>query len=503
MAYLPLNIPPGVFRNGTAYQAKGRWYDANLVRWKDGQMRPIGGWQKITPSAFEGKVRGLLSWRDNGGQRRWLAAGTSAKLYSYNNDAFVDITPEDFPAGRDTGVYGNGYGAYTYGAEAYGTERPQSGLVLDASTWSMDTWGENLVAVATHEGNLYEWAPDETEPIALPEIIANAPTQNRALIVTEERHLVALGAGGNPRKVAWSSQEDNTLWAAAATNTAGDIELVTPGILQSGRRLPGQIMLWTDTDAHVMRYVGPPFIYGFERVGSGCGLAGPNAHMGFGNACAWMGDKNFFMFDGVVKPLESDVNDYVFSDINLFQAAKITAGHLSELGEIWWFYPSKNSTENDRYVIWNYREGHWTIGNLPRTSWLDVGAYPYPIAAGVDNNLYQHEQGWTNNGVTRVGQVFAKSAPLELGDGDQLMAVRQLIPDGCPNVPTCTRVSFEVQQTPLGPATTYGPYQFTRSDGYADARFTGRQVELTVEATRDAPFRFGKMRLDAVAGSGR
>lgn len=505
VALIPLNLPPGVFRNGTAYQAKGRWYDANFVRWKNGQLQPVGGWQRITSSPHDGKTRGLLSWRDNSA-RRWLAIGTNEGLFVYDNDQFYDVTPGDsmnpFPVGRENSVYGLGYGAYTYGSDAYGTERPTTGLVLEAATWSLDTWGENLIACAPHDGKIYEWAIDTTAPIDEAAVIVGAPTDCRAIIVTEERHLVALGAGGNPRKVQWSDQEDNTTWTPLATNAAGDQELVTPGIIQCARRMPGQILIWTDVDAHVMRYVGPPFVYSFERVGAG-GIVGPNAHMVFGNSCVWMGDKGFWVFDGMIKPLESDVQDYVFNNINLFQAAKITAAHINELGEIWWFYPSASSVENDRYVIWNYREGHWSIGNLARTAWVDVGAFPYPIAAGTDGHLYQHEQGWTDNGATRVGQVFAKSGALEIGNGDQVMAVRQLLPDGCNNVAPCTRVIFDVQSTPKGPVTVKGPYTFTRADGYSDARFTGRQVRVKVEATQDEPFRFGTLRIDAVAGGGR
>lgn len=501
MALIPLALPPGVFRNGTAYQSKGRWYDANLVRWKNGQMQPVGGWQRITSTPFTGKARSLLSWRDNSA-RRWLAIGSNDALHIYNNDRFYDVTPEDFPEGRENSVYGLGFGAGQYGKDAYGTERAATGLILEAATWSLDTWGENLVACAPHDGKIYEWAIDTTEPVGEAVLIAAAPTNCRGILVSEERHLIALGADGNPRKIAWSDQEDNTEWTPSATNAAGDLEIVTPGLIQCGRRMTGQILVWTDVDLHVMRYLGQPFVYSVERAGEG-GIVGPNAHMAFGNTCVWMGDKGFWVFDGVVKALESDVQDYVFSSINLFQAAKITAAHLSELGEIWWFYPSRDSVENDRYVIWNYRENHWSIGQLARTAWTDSGAFTFPMAVGADSHLYQHENGWTNNGVTRVGQVYAESAPIELGNGDQVLAVRQLIPDGCPNVPTCTRVSFKTRQTPLGAVSEFGPYTFTRPDGYADARFTGRQVNLKVEATRDAIFRFGTLRLDAAMGGRR
>lgn len=503
---LPLNLPPGVFRNGTAYQAKGRWYDANLVRWRNGQLQPVGGWQRIATNPFDGKTRALRSWRDNS-QRRWLAAGTNEGLFVYDNDNLSDITPEDsavpFPPGRENSIFGLGWGADKYGEDAYGTERVSSGLILEAATWSLDNWGENLVACAPHDGRIYEWEPPDTgDPIVEAQQIANAPTDCRGIIVTEERHLVAFGADGNPRKVAWSDQEDNAEWTPSATNAAGDLELVSSGLFQAARRMPGQILIWTDADLHVMRYVGQPFVYSIERAGE-AGIAGPNAHMAFGNTCVWMGDRGFWVFNGTIQPLASDVHDYVFNDINMFQSAKITACHLNELGEIWWFYPSRNSVENDRYVIFNYRENHWSIGDLDRTAWVDQGVFTFPIAAGTDGYLYQHENGFTDNGASRVGDVFARSAPVEVGNGDQLLCVVQLIPDGCPNVTTCTRVEFDVQKTPTGPSVVAGPYEFTRPDGYADARFTGRQVRMRVEATQDAPFRFGTLRLEGRLGGRR
>lgn len=501
MALIPLNIPPGVFRNGTAYQAKGRWFDANLVRWKEGQLRPVGGWQKIAGIQLSGKTRKLLSWRDNS-QSRLLAIGTNEGLFAFNNDILIDITPEDFVIGRENSIFGLGWGASIYGDDAYGTERAESGLILEAATWSFDTFGENLIALAPHEGNIYQWVPTTTLPIPKAELIAAAPVECRAILVSEERHLVAFGASGNPRLVVWSAREDNTTWTPTATNSAGDLELVTNGEILAARRMPGQILIWTDQDLHVMQFLGQPFVYGIERAGEG-GLAGPNAHMAFGNSCVWMGDKGFWLFDGAIQPLQSEVSDFVFGDINMFQSVKFTAAHLQELGEIWWFYPTRNSVENNRYVIWNYRENHWSIGILPRTAWVDTGVFSNPIGADPDGKLYLQEKGFTDNGATRVGEVFAKSGVIEIGGGDQVLSVVQLIPDGCPNVPTCTQVKFDARFTPTGSIGIKGPFTFERADGYSDARFTARQVEMTVEATQDASFSFGTMRLEGRLGGRR
>jgi hypothetical protein len=498
---IPLKPPPGAWRNGTRYEAKGRWFDVNLVRWLNGRLRPIGGWQRFSSEPTAGAVRGGFAWRDND-QFRWLALGSADKLYAHDGSALNDISPVDLAPGRDNGLYGLGWGTGSFGLEAYGTERTQGGgVVLDATTWSLDAFGELLLACSTADGRIVEWAPGGASP-AVP--VTNAPTLNSAVFVTEERHVVALGANGNPRRVSWSSQENRNLWAAAATNTAGGLDVVTPGKLLRGVRYRGESLLFTDTDLHLMRYVGPPFIYGIEKVGSANGLIGPNAVLSLGDRVVWMGENSFWLYDGVVRQVPSEVAEYVFRDINVLQGAKVAAGHNGEFGEVWWFYPSANSVENNRYVIWNYQENWWSFGQMARTVWVDKDVWPYAVAADPQGNLYQHEQGWTDSGQTRVGQVYAESGALALGNGERFMEVRQLIPDGCPNVPSCTQATFKLRRTPMDAVyRTAGPYTFGQTAGYTPARFAGRQVEMRIEATQDAPFQFGEMRADVVPGSGR
>lgn len=506
MALTALKPPPGAWRNGTRYEAKGRWYDVNLVRWHNGRLRPIGGWQRFTTTPVSTPVRGGLAWRDNS-QARWLALGSSDKLYAHDGGTMTDITPAGFAAGRVDSLYGLGWGAGDFGEAAFGTARTSSGIVLDASTWSLDTWGENLVAVASGDGKLYQWAPGQfslTPPANKAAVVSGAPTMNAAVFVTEERHAVLLGAGGNPRKVQWSDQENLTVWTPTATNSAGDLDVVTPGKLLRGVRFRGESLLFTDADLHLMRYVGAPLVYGIEKIGDSNGLIGPNAVLALDDRVVWMGENAFWSYDGVVRQVPSDVNDYVFNDINVLQGAKVYAGHNGEFGEVWWFYPTASSVENNRYVIWNYREGWWSYGQLARTTWVPKDVWPYAIAASPDGHMYQHEQGWTDNGATRVGQIYAETGALELGSGDRFMEVRQLIPDGCPNVPSCTRAFFNLRRTPMDEVyRTVGPVLFDRDDGYAQARFAGRQVEMRIEATQDNTFRFGEMRADVVPGSGR
>jgi len=491
--YIPLKLPPGIYRNGTEYQAAGRWYDANLVRWYENTLRPMGGWRKRSASQMTGLCRGFITWRNNSGER-FIAAGTQSKLYAMNEAGTLkEITPSGITAGIASATIKTGYGYSTYGTYAYGVARPDLGGLIPATTWSLDTWGEYLVACSSSDGKLYEWQLGFTTP-TLAAAITNAPTSNKALLVTAERILFALGAGGNPRKVQWSDQEDNTVWTPLATNQAGDYELATPGTLLAGKRVKGVNLLFTDVDVHTAQYIGAPFVYGFEKAGSGCGLISAQAVAAIDTAAIWMSKSGFWTYDGYVKPLPSDVSDYVFSNMNFNQASKVYAVHNSQFGEIWWYYPSSGSNENDSYVTYNYRENHWNIGSLARTAGTDAGVFTNPLLVSSDGYIYEHEVGFAYDSAS----VYAESGPVQLGNGDNLMSVRQVVPDE--QTLGEAVVSFKTRNYPTGAQSTFGPYTAANP---TDVRFVARQVNVKVTGAVLADWRIGVMRLDAVASSKR
>ena len=491
--YIPLKLPPGIYRNGTEYQAAGRWYDANLVRWYENTLRPMGGWRKRATGQMSGLCRGFITWRDNSANR-WIAAGTHTKLYAMDEGGTLkDITPTSFTTGLADALSTTGYGYSTYGSLAYGTARPDNGASQPATTWSMDTWGEYLVACSNADGKLYEWQLGFTTP-TLAAVITNAPTSNKALLVTQERILFALGAGGNPRKVQWCDQENNTLWTPAGDNLAGDYELATPGTLIAGKRVKGVNLLFTDVDVHTAQYVGAPFVYGFEKAGSGCGLISAQAVAAIDTAAIWMSKAGFWIYDGYVKPLPSDVSDYVFSNINFNQASKVYAVHNSKYGEIWWYYPSSASNENDSYVTFNYRENHWNIGTLARTAGTDSGVFTNPMAVSTDGYIYEHEVGFAYDSAS----VYAESGPVQLGNGDNIMSIRQVVPDE--QTLGEAVVSFKTRNYPTATQSTYGPYTAANP---TDVRFAARQVNVKVTGAVLADWRIGVMRLDAVPSGKR
>lgn len=491
--FFPLRLPPGVVRGGTPQESAGRFYASNLVRWDDGHLQPVGGWRKrnAAASAMSGLARAMLAWRSNN-QTRYIAVGTHSKLYAQTQAGTLhDITPTGFTAGiADATVY-TGYGAGGYGIGSYGTPRPDTGTSTPATVWTLDTWGEYLLGCSDGDGKIYEWQLNTGTPAAA---VTNAPTSNQAVSVTDERFVFALGAGGNPRKVQWSDQEANTTWTASATNQAGDLELATPGILMAGRRVRGRHLILSSADAWAATYLGPPFVYGIERVGSGCGLAAKGAVAVTGNDSAvWMGRESFWLFDGVVQPLYCPIADYVFSNLNPAQISKATAVHQPDFGEVWFFYPSAGSTENDAYVSWSYRlppDQAWSFGALARTCGADTtGLLKYPLMVDPDGYIYEHEVGTASG-------AYAETGPMELGNGDRMMLVREVIPDHTTS--GSVTATFYSRAYPNAAEDSYGPYSLGER---TDTMFQGREVRVRYSFSGDG--RVGYPKLDMVAGDAR
>lgn len=495
MPLIPIKLPPGVYRVGTDFEGSNRWRDANLVRWHQGSMRPVGGWREKADasSLITAAPRAMHIWVDNT-QGANIALGTSNELVYVNaGGTATDITPTGFTTGDEDAVINYAFGGSFYGTGLYGVRREGSQQFQEASTWSLDNWGEYLVACATSDGKLYEWQLNTSNPAAQ---ISNSPTGCKGLIVTEERFIFALQAGGNPRKISWCDREDNTLWTPAATNEAGDIELQTHGEIMCAARMRGRSIILTNVDAHIATYQGPPYVYGFERVGTACGAVSRKSLVAIDQGAFWMGRESFYMFDGsTAKQMPCEVQDYVFEDMNANQHSKVHAVHNSEYGEIWWFYPSNGSTECDRYVSYDYLENHWEIGQIDRTAGADQGVFAEPQWVDATGVIYEHEIHGIGHGSYTP---YAESGPISLGNGDTVMKVNQLIPDE--ETQGEVNVSFKTRFHPNDTERTYGPYSTSNP---TSLRFTGRQVRLRVEATGNQDWRVGVMRINAEAGGRR
>ena len=471
MPLVEIRIPAGVRSNGTELESANRWLDSNLVRWRDGSIQPVGGWleRSKTGDSITETPRGAIGWIDNSFNSN-MAIGTANKLFYISSGNIVtDITPTGLATGKEDAVYNTGYGGGYYGKGTYGTIRQTTGVYDSCTTWSLDTWGEYLVGCASTDGKLYEWQLNTANPAA---VITNAPTDCSGLVVTEERFIFALAAGGNPRKVQWCDKEDNTTWTPSATNEAGDFDLQTQGEILSGHRLRGRTLIITTTDAHVATYIGPQLVYSFERVGTSCGSISRHACVANQEGAYWMGQNGFHMFNGSsVQEIPCEVFDYVFTDMNTAQKSKIWAVLNSKFGEAWWFYPSADSNEVNRYVVYDYKENHWFIGSLDRTAGFDSGVFTNPIWFGSDRKIYDHEIGFNYNG----GLPYLESGPLTIGN--EIVKVNSVIPDE--KTQGGVKLTFKSRFYPNLQERSYGPYSSTRP---LSLRFTGRHIKMRIDA---------------------
>lgn len=490
MPYFPISLPPGVYRNGTEYQSKGRWYDANLCRFYQGSIRPIGGWRTISTSTMTGSPRSIITWSDNSVVKR-AAIGTNSHLYAMSSTGVLqDITPSGFVAGLADSTVLGGYGTLNYGKGIYGAGRTTVDVTTPAMVWSLDTFGQYLEACPGQAGTIYEW---QLGGASLAVAVTNAPTAY-AIVVTEERFLFALGAGGNPRKVQWSDQEDNTTWTPAATNQAGSFNLQTVGKLQCGKRAKSATLLFTDVDVHRATYIGGTLVYSFEKLGSGCGAISQGCVGSEGGLVVWMGRKSFWMYDGFVKPLPCDVADYVFSNLNDLQRAKVTLAYDSAFSEFTWYYPSSGSTEIDSYVKWNALENHWNIGQLVRLAGVNRDPFHYPLMVGSDGNVYEHEVGALSGTAP-----YVQSGPIEIAEGDRVTDILNYIPDektlGDVNITLASKFYPNSTETITGPFSAADP---------CNLRITGRQIKVKFTGTLNgSDWRIGAPRLDVRPGSMR
>ena len=511
MARITVMPKPGIVRAATPNASAGSWWDANMVRFRGGQAQPIGGNASFTPTLAD-IGRDALTWHDNAGAR-WAAIGTDTKLLAFNFDTqtLTDITPAGVGALDPPGARA-GFGLGDYGEDAYGTARDTSQIGLsDISSlpgdwWSLALFGEDLMIVPTQDGHLYRWKP--STPTVAPLLVQNAPVQNKGVLVTDERHVVLIGAGGNPRMVAWSDQENPDVWAPNVSNMAGDKQLETEGRPFVARRVTGGVLILTDNDAHFMRYVGPPYAYGINKVGANCGPISPRAVSQAGGQTAWMGIQSFWQYSGGnVVPLECDVQDWLFSLINRDVVGRIFGAPNPSFTEHWWYWPDEGSAECNRYVLFNYGERGtpWMIGQQSRTAADISGAMLRPILCG-GTKLFMHEYGWTDDGTSRVGTIYIETGDLQLadlgGNPDKRFHVRQIEHD---YVGPAGRIGFRffLWEEPDGPQWDTGDFPADNNVGLTDAKFSCRGCRMRIEALQDGPFAIGRTKLIARQGGSR
>jgi len=343
--------------------------------------------------------------------------------------------------GLDTYVQSTGWGVDTWGAGSYGsvTSLTQTNQLR---LWSHDHFGEDLL-LAVRNGAIYYH--DTSDGVSTRAELLSAqtganlvPTIALGVTVSEtDRHIIVLGADPisgtsrtgvlDPMLVVFGDQESLLEFEPKETNTAGSLRLSEGSLIIGSVKARQETLIWTDTALYSMQFIGPPFTFGLNLINNNTGLISPNGAVTSPNGVYWMGYDNFYVYNGSVQKVPCSVLSYVFDDINSGQAFKICAFTNNAHDEVGWFYPSANSGEIDRYVVYDYNDNVWTYGQLSRTAWLDEGTVDYPRATS-NNYLYEHEFGYNDDG-SPMTNVFIESSDFDIGDGEQFAFINRIVPD--------------------------------------------------------------------------
>lgn len=365
--------------------------------------------------------------------------GASATSSVSGGGAAVSVSYE-IHVGLDSQAFGGGWGAGPYSRNGWGSVYDVSIAGDQLRLWSQSNYGEDLI-FTPRDSPIYYWDSSAASRGVELSTIAGAsfaPSVAKEVFVSQERHVMAFGC--NPvdssvqddMLIRFSSKEDYLDWFPDQENSAGDIRIPVGAAFITHQQTQSEILVWTESALHSVRYVGAPLYYGISVVANKTTIMGPKSKAAVGDVVYWMGVNKFYRYDGRVSPIPCTVEDYVFSDINLDQSWKIYAGSNTSHNEIFFFYPSRSSSEINRYVCYNYVDNLWYHGSLARTAWLDRSVYQYPFAIGPDGYGYFHEFGLVD-GSTNPGTgipAYIESGPVELGEaGESYMFVDQIIPD--------------------------------------------------------------------------
>ena len=427
--------------------------------------------------------------------------------------------------GLDTTVSGTGWGAGTWGRDTWGSS---ASLLVSGSTlriWTHDNLGEDLL-INVRDAGIFYWDKSARSAPFLPaqalsdlSTDVTTPTIAKQVLVSDvDRHTIVFGCDAqndigvqDPLLIRFSDQANPLVWQSLATNTAGDLRLGSGSEIIMAVETKQQIMVWTDSSLHAMQFIGPPFTFGITQVAENITIASPLSAAAVDDNIYWMGVEDFYIYSGQVQKLPCSVRSYVFDDFNSAQSEKVCAGVNSSFSEIWWFYPSASSAENDKYVVFNYQEQVWYYGELNRTAWLDRGITSNPVGASTDNYLYLQESGFDDGSTSPVSAVtsYIESSQMDIGDGDHFVFLKRLIPDitFADSTATAPSANFTLEArnfpgenytnsdtNPVIRSSTVPVEQFTN---VVNLRLRGRSFALKVESVdTGVGWRLGSPRVD-------
>jgi hypothetical protein len=453
------------------------------------------------------------------------------------NDGTLDVHPYE-PVGPLNQTYGYGWGTSTWSRLTWGSASTSSNVVLDPANWSLDNWGQVLIATI-HNGRSFTWDPSASNALTTRAVRNNnMPSRSVMSIVSDrDRHLIHLGTEttiGSPSTqdkmfIRFSDQENYDIYAPTSVNTAGTFQLDDGTQIIGACKGKDYIMVFTDTATYRLDFVGPPFTFSIRKVASNAGLIGQHAAVYANGAMWWMGATGgFYVYDGTVKAVPCLVEDFVFTnngagDLGLnYNSGEIIFAGINELySEVNWFYPSTNSTVIDRCVTYNFSEQVWTTSSLDRTTWEGSTVYAapfatdyqasltptYPTVNGVSNGatiLYQHETGVNQenaDGTETAISSYIQSGEFEIGaegEGQYFMSVSRFIPD-FKSLSGDAQVTIFVNRYPQSTATSspLGPFTVTSSTTKIDTRARGRLAAVKIATDGlDESWRYGTFSFD-------
>ena len=435
--------------------------------------------------------------------------------------------------GLDTQIVGTGWGASPWNTGAWSAEYLDSDILLGLRLISHDVLREDLIFNIRDEG-IYYWDTSANRTNFTAAVHLNtisgadgyAPTNAKQILVSDiDRHVIAFGCtpveqtlavSGNgkidPLLIRFSDSNDATVWLPnIGTNTAGDIKLGSGNEIVAAVHTRQETLVFTDASLSSMQFVGQPLTFTISQISGQTTIMGPNSAVAVDGLVFWMGKENFYIYTGSVQKLDCTVRGKVFNDFNLRQSAKVFAAVNSTYNEVWWFYPSASSENNDKYVVYNYQEQLWYFGDMPRTAWSDRGIYDYPIAASTDGFLYEHERDLNDGSASPATGLnsFIESSQMDIGDGEQFTFVSRVIHDVTfdgsssqnpkMNVVLKSRnfpgVNFtETSTSAVTKTATLPVEQFTEK---SDVRLRGRSFVLRYESSEtDVQWRAGSVRVN-------
>ena len=389
---------------------------------------------------------------------------------------------------------------------AWNAASPASNITFKATQWSLDNFGEDLLAVR-RGGQLLHWDASQSAWPVRTSIVATGPSKINSIIVSpNDRHVLALGTNEvvtsvfNPLLVRWSDREDYADWTPSISSTSGELQLIGGTEIIGGIRTRNAIHVWTDTSAYALNFVGPPFIFKPTELGTNCGLVGPHAAIDVDGVSYWMGTSDFFVFDGRVRRLDCTIRRFFFDSFNISQSDKVYAGLNSEFSEVVWVYPKEDSQEPDSYIAYNFSENVWTSGTGFFTTYEDNRVFTDVITTGsvekggtsfIWNN--EPKDVFDGDGVALTS--FIESADMDIEDGDDLMFINKLIPDITINT-GYLKFTITTRQYPTSSEVVKGPYPIDSGTDKIDLRVRGRQAKVRVStAALGASWQWGSVRL--------